>query len=336
MPRFQRAKAWMLLLGVIFFISCRGVPKETPPELSWPFPPEKPRIKFLDLIVGSADVVGVRTSWFKHWLFGAEPEVGFKKPSFVTVRDDVMYVTDVGAIHVYDFKRKKFKLLGRGVLNNATGIAVSSDGRIYVGDSVKKQVFIFNEAKAKVDNLAPAGRFDTPAGLAIDDVNGRLIVADAKKHEISVWRLDGDLLFSFGKRGSEFGEFNIPYSVAVDREGRIYVSDSGNFRVQIFDKDGNFLAAFGGVGTAVGHFSRPKGIALDSEGHIYVLDSNFSNFQIFGIDGSVFLAVGTNGMEAGKFILPSDIFIDGNDKIYVVDQLNRRIQTFQYIKYYDY
>lgn len=319
------------LLGCIMLTSCAGLPKESPPQLYWPFPPEEPRIKFLDLIIGSIDVVGVRSGKFKQLLFGEEPEIGFRKPSYIYVRDNILYITDVNLIHVYDFRKKEFRFLGVRLLRNANGIVVTPDRRVFVGDSAKKRVYIiYPNGKASI--LGNINSFDTPAGLALDEVNKRLIVVDAKRHEVSIWSLSGEFLFSIGKRGVGPGEFNIPYDVAVDKDGRIYVVDSGNFRVQVFDKDGKFLSAFGGVGMIPGSFARPKGIALDSEGHIYVVDASFGNFQIFNTDGSAFLAVGTGGSEPGKFILPLGIFIDKDDKIYVVDQMNRRIQIFQYLK----
>lgn len=319
-------------LAAVLIASCAEVPKESPPELYWPFPPEKPRIKFLDLIIGSIDVVGVKGK-FSRLLFGEEREVTFRKPSFIAVKDNVLYITDVGIIHVYDFNKKKFKLIGGGILGNATGIVVAPDGRVFVSDSAKKLVLVFNLEDNTAVPWTNIDVFETPAGLCIDEVNRRLIVSDSKKHNLTVWSLNGDFLFTIGSRGRNPGEFNFPYDVAVDKEGKIYVIDSGNFRVQIFDKDGMFLSAFGGVGVVAGNFARPKSIALDSEGHIYVVDAAFGNFQIFGPDGSVYLAVGSNGTEPGKFVLPMGIFIDKDDKVYVVDQMNRRIQVFQYIRY---
>ncbi|MBI4824209.1 MAG: 6-bladed beta-propeller [Nitrospirae bacterium] len=323
---------FIYVLTAVLIASCAEFPRESPPELYWPFPPEKPRVKFLELIIGSIDVVGVRGK-FHRLLFGEETEVTFRKPAYIAVKDNVLYITDVGVIHVYDFNKRKFKILGRGLLGNATGIAVSPDGRVFVSDSARKQVFVFNPEDNTATIWTDTDVFETPAGLEIDEVNERLLVVDSKKHNVTVWSLNGDFLFSIGGRGRDFGEFNFPYDVAVDKEGKIYVIDTGNFRVQIFDKDGKFLSAFGGVGSNIGSFARPKGIALDSAGHIYIVDSAFGNFQIFGPDGSVYLVVGSNGNEPGKFTLPMGIFIDKDDKIYVVDQINRRIQVFQYIKY---
>lgn len=316
----------------LFFLSCASVPQEVPPELYWPFPPEKPRIKFVDLIMGSIDVTGARTSKFNQFMFGEEVEVTFRRPSFVTAKEDVIFVTDFNRVHIYDFRKRKFRTVGANVLGNATGIAIGPDGLLYIGDSGKRRVFAFDVRRLKAKTIGTAYTFLTPGGVTIDEPRQRLIVADAKRHTVTVWTLDGKFLFGIGKKGVAPGEFNIPYDVAVDAQGHIYVLDSGNFRVQVFDDKGRAILIFGGLGMSPGLFARPKGIALDSDGNIYVVDAAFGNFQIFDPRGHFLLSVGTNGTEPGKFVLPSDIFIDKNDKIYVVDQMNRRVQIFQYLK----
>jgi DNA-binding beta-propeller fold protein YncE len=304
------------------------LPREEVPELYWPLPPEKPRIKFVDLIIGSIDVTGVRSGKFKQLLFGEEPEVGFLKPSFVAARDRVLYITDIGRVHVYDFKRKEYRAIG-GRLLTPTGIAVGPNSVLYVADSSRRALYI----------ISPEGKFTeikgfaTPGGVALDEKRGRVLVCDTKKHQVVVLDTRGRRLFSIGRRGRGPGQFNFPYDVAVDKEGRIYVVDSGNFRVQILAPNGQPIRAFGTVGMVPGTFARPKGIALDSQGHIYVVDAAFGNFQIFDRLGRVYLAVGTNGLAPGQFQLPAGIAIDERDRIYVVDQMNRRIQVFQYLRH---
>lgn len=321
----------MLLTGGL--VSCTPeIIEEKPPELYWPFPPEKPKIKFIDIIRGSLDLGGIKKQGFKETLFGEEANIEFMKPIGVAVKKDIMFVTDVDMVQVYNFGNKKFGIIGRGHLRQATGIAVSGDGRIFVGDSLAKRISVFNFIGTRVYNIGGPSTFEVPGEMALDEINKRLIVPDSKKHVVMVFDLDGNLLFNIGERGSEAGQFNIPYACTVDKAGRIYVLDSGNFRVQIFEKDGKFVKAFGGVGTGPGKFARPKGISLDSEGHIYVVDAAFGNFQIFDFDGNILLAVGQPGTEAGQFSLPFGISIDENDKIYVVDQLNRRVQIFKYLQ----
>lgn len=328
-----------LAVAVIFFVFClictgcvTPLPREEVPELYWPFPPEKPRIKFLDLILGSTDVTGTRADKFKNIVFGAESEALFDKPDYVAVFKDTLLVTDIGRVHVFDFGQKRYSVLGGGKLTSATGVAVTKDGWVFVGDSLRKRVLLFIPGAEDPMVFGERGSFGRPTGIAVDDARRHVIILDSFTHEASVYSYEGEKLFIIGGRGRDEGKFNFPYAVTVDKEGRIYVLDSGNFRVQIFDAEGKFIRTFGNVGTEAGMFARPKGIALDSEGHIYVVDAAFGNFQIFDEFGNLLLAVGTNGTDPGMFVLPFGIAIDEKDKIYVVDQINRRVQVFQYLK----
>lgn len=324
--------ASILLVAVLASCAPR-IPPEEVPELYWPFPPQKPRVKFVDLIIGSLDVTGSQQGKFRRVLFGEEGEVGFAKPVFCAARSNVLYVTDLKGVMVFDFREKRFKIYGAGLIRNPTGIDVSAEGTIFVGDSARKTVF---RVSASGEDIKPiVESLGNPGGLAVDDKNRRLVLTDVMNHTVKVVTFDGEEIFSFGSRGVAPGEFNFPYDVAVGPDGKIYVVDSGNFRVQVFDEEGAVLGTFGSVGTLPGQFARPKGIELDSDGNIYVVDAAFGNFQIFDPLGRVRLAVGSNGFEPGQFTLPIGIGIDWDDKIYVVDQLNRRVQIFQYLKYPD-
>ena len=324
------AASWLVMYG------CAAAPvKEELPELYWPFPPERPRIKFLDIVIGSLDATGERADKFKAAVFGVEGESRFGKPEYVFAKDRTVYVTDLGRVHILDFGKKQYSTIGSGNLTSSTGIAVNSEGSIFVGDSGRKRVLVFTPGTAEPAVFGNPEDFGRPSGIAVDNKEKHVLIADTVKHAVFVYDYAGTRLFTIGGRGREPGKFNFPYDLTVGKDGRIYVLDSGNFRVQMFDSTGKFLRAFGGVGSEPGTFARPKGIALDSEGHIYVVDAAFANFQIFDEFGQVLLSVGSNGTEPGMFILPFGIAIDDTDKIYVVDQINKRMQVFQYIKYDD-
>ena len=326
----MRLKSLFFLLVVFCIASCASKEiAEKVPEMYWPLPPEKPRIKFVDIVLGSVDSK-MRVGKLKSFLFGAESDVRFTKPFGVAATKERMYVTDIGGIYAFNFEKGEFKILGSSDLKIPSAIAVAGD-RLYVGDVAGKGIYEY-DAEGKFIRHFAAEKIDTAAGIALDGKRQRIIVSDSKRHSVSIYSMDGKLLSSFGKRGTSPGEFNIPYGVTVDKEGRIYVVDSGNFRLQIFDENGKFLKMIGSIGANPGNFARPKGVAIDSDGDIYVLDSAFGNFQIFDFDGNTLLAVGNTGNEPAEFMLPSSIYIDERDKIYIADQINKRIQIFQYLK----
>ncbi len=323
----------MIACAVLLVSACARPPREQAPEMYWPMPPAAPRVKFVDIIIGSIDVTRHTEGRFSTILFGEDTEAKFMKPNFVAVRDNILYVTDLNGIHVYDYKRNQYRRYVAGISRSATGIDVDSRGNIFLADSGARKIFILDKKGKILKTISDSKRFGSLGGVFVDEERGRFYVVNTKKHRIEAFDLEGQHLFSYGERGNAPGSFNYPYDIAVDSEGDIIVLDSGNFRVQVFDSDFGFKGMFGSVGTGPGQFARPKSLALSSDGHLFVIDAAFGNFQILDKFGKVYLSVGRTGTELAEFMLPMGIAIGEDDRIYIVDQLNRRLQVFQYITY---
>lgn len=304
-------------------------------RLVWPLPPEEPRIEFLFTISSRADL-GIERSFLRKawdWFVGAEEVGGFLvQPLGVTVDErGRIYVTDTGlrCVHIFDVKNKKYQTLQetkKGQLLSPVAVAVSSNRRIYVTDSGRREVIVYDDDADVLFTIS--GYFTRPTGLTIH--NNRLYVVDTGLHKIFVFDLAGKLLFEFGRRGVQPGEFNFP--VFITSSQRLYVVDAMNHRVQVLDDSGRVIRMFGEVGNVQGTFANPKGIAVNSEGHIYVADALFDAFQIFDNEGRLLLVVGHSGHGNGEFLTPSGMAIDKENKIYVVDALNKRVQVFRYLE----
>lgn len=320
-----------LLMGVV---ACAPAPERKKIDLVWPLPPDEPKIKFVDMISSTLDL-GKKTG-LAETLFGEERIEAFNKPYGVAVdKEGKIYVTDIGRVWVLDLENRTYDFIGAeagtGQLRVPIGAATASDGRVFVTDTAADRVYVYVKGRYAAA-LGQTGEFESPSGVALDEVRGLVYVADAKKHIVNVYRLnDYSKIRTIGKRGTETAEFNFPTNIAVDAEGNVYVVDTGNFRVQIFDHEGKYLKTIGKLGDTPGSLARPKGIAIDSEGHIYVIDAAFQNYQIFDKDGNLLLFVGGAGVEPGQFLLPAGIAIDKEDKIYVVNQIPANLQIFQYL-----
>ena len=72
-----------------------------------------------------------------------------------------------------------------------------------------------------------------PKGLGFDS-EGDLYTAEVVSGIVQVFDRRGRLLYYFGRRGTGFGEFQLPTGLFVDREDHVYVVDSYNHRVQRF------------------------------------------------------------------------------------------------------
>ncbi|MEX1257833.1 MAG: peptidyl-alpha-hydroxyglycine alpha-amidating lyase family protein [Gemmatimonadota bacterium] len=99
--------------------------------------------------------------------------------------------------------------------------------------------------------------------------NGNIFVAEGHGTPTDlIYKFDpqGNLLMTWGGRGTDPGQFNQPHSLAMDSQGRLFVADRGNNRIQIFDQDGNFIDQWY-------QFSRLSGIYIDANDVLYGADS---------------------------------------------------------------
>jgi DNA-binding beta-propeller fold protein YncE len=314
------------------------------PQLTWPLPPDEPRIRYVAMYRGLDDFKPAKKpSKFAALLLGpGEPSkltTQLVKPYGIAVAPSGrLYVTDTASRRVFAFDRDRrtmgFVGEGRtGRLAKPIGVAVDAREIVYVADATLKRVFGYDATGEVSIAIGRDGELDAPSGLAADRGGDRIYVADAGKHQVLAFSTkDGSLIKAIGKRGGEPGEFNFPTNLCVDGSGNLYVADTLNFRIQILNRDFQVVRVFGQLGDSLGQLNRPKGVAVDSEGHIYVADSSFNNFQIFDQQGQLLLFVGQGGGLAGEFSLPAGLFIDAQDRIYVADQGNSRIQVFQYVK----
>lgn len=332
----KRITSILPAMAIIVFVSFNCAPsKLIRNDLVWPQPPEKPRIKFVEILSNDKDLL--TTSWdkFKDFLFGWLARNYLDNPyACAAYRTTRVYVSDPGsnAVFVFDRERKDVWLIGtekEGGLWMPVGLDVDENGNLYVVDTKQAKVFVY-DSNGKFLRSFGEGKLTNPVGLTF--ANHRVYVTDSKAHVIKVFDPAGNLEKEIGRRGSGDGEFNFPLYITHDKEGNIYVVDTMNFRFQIFDREGNFIKAIGSPGDVSGTFARPKGIAVDSEGHIYVSDAAFNNVQIFDKEGNFLLNFGSYGRAPGELLFPAGMCFDEIDRLYIAEQMNSRVQVFQYVK----
>ena len=77
------------------------------------------------------------------------------------------------------------------------------------------------------------GEFNGIFGVAVDPVEGRIVVTDCHNHRVQVFSSDGMFLFHFGRKGEGSGEFQCPTGVAIDVRGQIIVCERLSYRLQV-------------------------------------------------------------------------------------------------------
>jgi DNA-binding beta-propeller fold protein YncE len=310
----------------------------------YPPPPAEPRFVWERTLLYNEDVeAATRKQRFIEYATGASRKLkGLVKPFDVAVRQGRVYVSDSvqRLVAVFDIAGGRFFEIGKeadGRLTKPLGLAISSEGTLYVADVTLRKVMAYDADGVYLRSIGGPDTLQRPTDVAVSPDGSRVYVVDtggveSDSHIVAIFDASsGEHLGNIGKRGEGQGEFNLPLQIAVAGDGTVYVVDSGNFRVQAFDGEGRFQTSFGSVGRFPGQFARPKGIAVDGEGRIYVIDTAFGNFQIFDADGTLLMYAGERGHVGypGKYMLPAGIAVDEDGRVYVVDQFFRKVDVFR-------
>lgn len=310
----------------------------------WPAPPDQPRFQYLGLLRSAADIVveSEEAQW-KRRLTGqsaVNQRPVIDKPSGIAARAGLVYVAEPAAksVTVFDLVRGKVFRFGQrepNELMRPQSIAVDAAGQVYVLDTLKHKVMVFDNLGLFVKSIEVRKGFANPVAVAVSPEGDTIYVVDRGEvdgpdHKVVAFAPDGSERFRLGPRGNGPGQFNIPLAATVGSDGTLYVADAGNFRVQTFDAKGNFKSVFGGVGAEPGKFSRPRAIALDPEGNIYVADAAFNNVQIFDPSGQLLMPLGGLSREPGpaNYALIAGIAVDEKNHLYVVDHYFNKIEVY--------
>ena len=138
---------------------------------------------------------------------------------------------------------------GYGTFQDIIGIAASKD-HLYVADcyldSVQKLKLQNGEWITTIGESGSGDKeFDSPFGIALDEVNSRLYVCDYCNNRIQVIKNDV-FLKSFKGLNSSTAKFT-PIDVTLnDNKDQLFVTDFENCRVQVLStNDGSFIKMFG-------------------------------------------------------------------------------------------
>ena len=190
----------------------------------------------------------------------------FNKPSAVAITGDLLYVCDTGNSRVQKLSISRrsfisnFGTSGQGQLSNPRGICTDPDGKVYVADSSKQLIYVFNGDGSFAYSF-PCQQ--NPWGMAFDH-QGRLHVATNGSNCIKVFTPQGKQVTSYGT-----GTLSTPAGIAIDGAGYIVIRESGGSnRMWIFSPNHTL------VHTISGQFSCGYGIACDQEGSFWVADCN--------------------------------------------------------------
>lgn len=278
----------------------------------FPPAPDVPRVQYLTGFTNSTDLREKKGGVGKLLVGGSETVTTLNKPYGLTYKKGKLYICDVqsGQVVIVDLVERTMRNLseetGSGELRKPVSVAVDDEGNVYVADSGRKDIAVYNENGKYLRSMARGLAKKNLVAVAVykdflltmDNASGLLFVLDRKT---------GETVNTIGNNPDRTKNLALPNGMTVDGKGNIHVVNMGNGTVKEYDLDGNMLSSFGRLGDVPGEFTRPRGINVDEDGNIFVVDAGHQVVQVFNSDKRILGDFGVTGLPAGSLNLPAGV-----------------------------
>jgi sugar lactone lactonase YvrE len=214
------------------------------------------------------------------------------------------------------------------LLRRPSSVAVDPQGNIYVADTGKHRIVVFDSQGNFVTTYGESGegqfQIQNPIDVAVAP-DGRSYVLDKNAKKI--------VIYDSTKQPVDEVVFadEYPLSLTINDERLFVTTESG---LVVGGLDGEFVTGYIRRGQKPGDFDKPGGVTVGPDGTMYIADSFNYRVQAISNKGEPLWqygqpippdqAVGYQGEER-KFGLPASITIDENGLLYVVDGTSSEI-----------
>jgi len=269
-----------------------------------------------------------------------------KLPYGMTFKNDATSVAVDSKDNVYVFCRGPVPVMifdsdgnfinswGEGEYLRPHGISIDNNDDIYLiddqGHMVEKRtkdgtlIFRLGE-KGKSSKRQSGEVFNLPTDAVVDPDTGDIFISDGYGNSrVHKFDTEGKFIKSWGKPGSDPGNFSLPHNITITSDKRIIVADRENFRLQVFDTEGKFIDQW--------HIHHPMSVTTGPEDKIYVGEmgpppvqegvKNLGNcVSILSTNGELIERIGDElpGSNDNQFVAPHGIAVDSKGSIYVAE-----------------
>ena len=235
---------------------------------------------------------------------------------------------DNRCVVVLDDKLNLLKLIGQGSGNNRLvipyGVAVTDNVIAvsdYGSDQVKKYSLQGNLLSVIGCHGVKNGQFKHPRGLVFNN-NKLLYVVDGGNHRVQVFQQDDKFAFSFGNKGNNPGQFQLPVRIAIDPNNNVLVTDRYANCIHLFTHNGQFIQTI--------NSNRPYAITVSPTGYLITShDGDDNKIRIWSPTYQLINQFGKKGSKEGKFCGIHGMAIDSSGTIYVAEWDNKRLQVIR-------
>ncbi len=212
------------------------------------------------------------------------------------------------------------------ILQRPQSGVVDEDGRIFVTDTSRQVVFVFDPLEGRLfewESAAPATHFVAPAGIALGTA-GETYVADSELGIVARLNRNGESIGIIGR-----GELRRPVGVAFDvATQQLYVVDTHDHDIKVFEANGRLLRTLGQRGEKPGEFNFPTYVVL-VKGELYITDTMNARVQVVEAGTGAFKRIiGERGMNVGNLVRPKGVAVDKEGNIYIIESYYDHLLVF--------
>ncbi len=219
---------------------------------------------------------------------------GLREPRDVAVGPTgIIYVADTGSKGVHLFEgittAGTWTETSAGPFVEPLALVTTADGRVWVLDSTRQQVYSFGADGTPLGKLGgPEAHLYHPRGLALlaqADGTQTLAIVNTGGGQLALYSLDGVLLGTVGTPGAGSGQLNEPVDVLRDDFGAYFVTEGANAqRWQRLDPFGKSLALWPADSPVAMDGSH---LAWGPDGSIFMTNGRAGAVRRFAPDGTL-------------------------------------------------
>ncbi len=258
-----------------------------------------------------------------------EKTIPLEAKTFTVGKEGIIYYTDKkNRSGIYLKTEKEDKIISfsgedEKSVKDVSSLFLGKDGKIYVVDSGKYNVKVFNNFTYEFsfgDRIGlfgkeKDGKFSDPRSISLD-INENIYVLDSKLKMIQVFNKDGIFLYSISLENIDARENFL--EILNDENGNIILLGALK-KVYFLDKTGKLLKNF-----ELNELTKPLSFAYDGYEYIFVLDKE-QRVYVFDRDGKYISAFFSKTPNLQGFVNATKLNIYDN-KLYVLD--SNRISVF--------
>jgi sugar lactone lactonase YvrE len=219
---------------------------------------------------------------------------GFVQPAAIAVdAQGSVYVADASTQSLYKITTAGTQTTLASNLSGASGIALASDGGIYVAvtGSVKRVSAAGAVTTFATGPAQPGGIWLAAGGkIYVADVSGNRVVAIAPG----------------GVQSTVATGLNAPQSVALDNAGNLYITDTGNNRVVSVPATAVGYVCPADCAISAANVKTPGGVSSDANGSLYIADTGDQQLVKLAMDADF----GTSTVNAPGGTAPTAITLN--------------------------